>query len=124
MLNFLKSFFFFFCTDIIKCFLPFKLLAWWILSPDFGKLNQPFVPGTNHNDCDVLFFLYTIAGFDFLIFVEDFCACVHEDEHGLECSFLELSLSGFIKQTCTRHFSEALNDNFTILSIIKTYEWF
>lgn len=121
MLNFLKSFFFFFCTDIIKCFLPFKL---WILSPDFGKLNQPFVPGTNHNDCDVLFFLYTIAGFDFLIFVEDFCACVHEDEHGLECSFLELSLSGFIKQTCTRHFSEALNDNFTILSIIKTYEWF
>ena len=43
---------------------------------------------------------------------------------GLECFFLELSLSGFIKQMCPRHFSEALNDNFTILSIIKTYEWF
>ena len=72
----LSKVFFSACTNIIKCFLPFKLLAWWILSPDFGKLNKPFVPGTNHNDCEVLFLLHNIAGFDFLAFYWGFlCLC-------------------------------------------------
>lgn len=47
------------------------------------------------------------------IFVSVFMSMV-----GQQCS-LELPLSGFIKQMCSIHFSEVLDDNFTIINHYK-----
>ena len=63
MLNFVKSFFFFFASiRMIILFLPFNLLMWCITLIHLKILNHPWVPGLNptYSWCMILLMYYWI----------------------------------------------------------------
>lgn len=66
VLNFVKCFF---CIHWHNHVVFVKPFVWWNTSIDFGKVEQPFVPGINHNWlwCAILS-TFHVAGFDFLVF--------------------------------------------------------